>query len=393
MAAMSEDQFTPVTTDEQRLRQLTDYLEEHVACFADPLPVPPPRPAGSGAHPDWLAEVRTARDRANAMAARRPDAVVHAAMLVLGAGVNHTAPFTAYARPGTTWREVRIPVPERPGWPAGALARGDGGADPFPEPAPPAGVPPVAEIGATVFTPTEPTGAVVVAAHGATWWMGDGAAREAGFSPDCAALAERSGAIVVDVDYRLAPEHPLPAAVADLRAAVDWAAAELGATPATTVLWGTSSAGQVCTLAALTGAEVASLALTMPAVDLAGYAPATMAWIFGAAVDPASAVASPVHADPALLPRLHVQLASHDDMARGGAELAAAAAAAGGAAEAVEFLGTHLVTPPAVHRARITDLARHVLAATGTSRELPGDPAGEYDKAAVDAANEARWRR
>src|SRR5699024_4630127 len=80
-----------------------------------------------------------------------------------------------------------------------------------------------------VFVPTEPTGAVVVAAHGGAWWMGDGTSRDGVFGPDCAALAQRSGAVVVDVDFRLAPEHPMPAAAEDLAAVVRWVAAQAAA--------------------------------------------------------------------------------------------------------------------------------------------------------------------
>src|ERR1051326_8902012 len=48
-------------------------------------------------------------------------------------------------------------------------------------------------------------------------------------------LANASGALVVVVGYRLAPEHPFPAAVDDSYAAVRWVAghaAEIGADPA-----------------------------------------------------------------------------------------------------------------------------------------------------------------
>jgi acetyl esterase len=38
----------------------------------------------------------------------------------------------------------------------------------------------------------------------------------------CRLLAERSGAAVLSIGYRLAPEHKFPAAIEDMRAALDW---------------------------------------------------------------------------------------------------------------------------------------------------------------------------
>jgi len=41
--------------------------------------------------------------------------------------------------------------------------------------------------------------------------------------PLCRALSARSGCAVIAVDYRLAPEHPYPAAVEDAWTAATWA--------------------------------------------------------------------------------------------------------------------------------------------------------------------------
>ncbi|MFG2140020.1 alpha/beta hydrolase fold domain-containing protein [Streptomyces sp. NPDC048650] len=62
----------------------------------------------------------------------------------------------------------------------------------------------------------------------------------------CRELALRSGASVMSVDYRRAPEDPFPAAAEDAYTATQWAlahAAELGCDPARVVVGGDSSGG------------------------------------------------------------------------------------------------------------------------------------------------------
>ena len=61
--------------------------------------------------------------------------------------------------------------------------------------------------------------------HGGGWVIGDLDSHD----NVCRALANRSGAAVLSVDYRLAPEHRWPAAVDDCTAATVWAAANAGA--------------------------------------------------------------------------------------------------------------------------------------------------------------------
>ena len=86
--------------------------------------------------------------------------------------------------------------------------------------------------------------------HGGGWVIGGIASTDA----MCAALAADSGVTVISVDYRLAPEHPFPAAAEDAYAATAWVAehaTELGLDPARIAVGGDSAGGNIAAVAAL----------------------------------------------------------------------------------------------------------------------------------------------
>lgn len=101
---------------------------------------------------------------------------------------------------------------------------------------------------------------VLVYYHGGGWTLGtldsiDGV---------CRRLARRAGCVVVSVDYRLAPDHPFPAAVDDAFAAVEWVAehaATVGGDPDCVAVGGTSAGGNLAAATALRAREAGGPAL------------------------------------------------------------------------------------------------------------------------------------
>jgi acetyl esterase/lipase len=135
---------------------------------------------------------------------------------------------------------------------------------------------PAGDIRALLFAPENTTGKalpVLVYLHGGGWVI---------LSPDShAKLAKQfaigAGAIVVSIDYRLAPENPYPAALDDCVAAFRWVrenAASLGGDPARVSLGGDSAGGSLAATTTLRllaeGQEPpASVLMICPSTDLA----------------------------------------------------------------------------------------------------------------------------
>jgi acetyl esterase len=167
------------------------------------------------------------------------------------------------------------------------------------------------------------------------------------------ALANAARAVVVSVGYRLAPEHPFPAAVEDCVAATAWVAdhaAELGADPGRLAVAGDSAGANLATVVARRARDAGGPALThqaliYPALDPAassasyrelgeGYllTAADMRWYWHEYIgcaDPSHPDLAPAGADLSGLPPATVLTAEYDPLRDEGEAYARALEAAG----------------------------------------------------------------
>lgn len=237
----------------------------------------------------------------------------------------------------------------------------------------------------------------VVRVHGGGFWMGGGEVLEHVDTLLLEALALTLNAVVIDVDHRLAPEHPYPAAVVDVLTVLDAVSAARGREQAAArdaglglldaplalpgggiALVGTSSGANAVVLAAVADAErsrahgigrrVDALALIEPSVDLSSAPDALRqnedAWAHrvrqlrahvGDELSLADPWVSPARASrlPGLPPTLVIE-AARDEVARGGPGLVRAVRAGGGEAMEQVFDMTHTVATPGTRAAMIT---------------------------------------
>jgi monoterpene epsilon-lactone hydrolase len=186
---------------------------------------------------------------------------------------------------------------------------------------------------------------VVLYFHGGVYVMGD-----AFLAADLASqVGRRTDAKVISVDYRLAPEHPYPAAVDDALSAYK-ALLENGIAPGDIVLGGESAGGGLV-IATLVNARDHGLPLPAAAFVMSPYVDLTLAGTtmetkrevdplmsrdalqarvtdYTAGQDPARGLISPVFADLSGLPPLIIQAGTHEVLLDDAVRLARQAATA-----------------------------------------------------------------
>ena len=181
-----------------------------------------------------------------------------------------------------------------------------------------------APLRARLLVPPGASDVALVYVHGGGWFLGD----LDDWEPVARVIAQATGCPVLAIEHRLAPEHPFPAGLDDVRAALRWAVAERGALGARRIgAVGDSSGANLVAAAARHVEGLAVQVLVYPPVDLTRAPdpiedpdgiemPRVMAQTLSryvAGADPADPDLSPLHAsDLAGLPPAVVCVAEYD---------------------------------------------------------------------------------
>ena len=207
---------------------------------------------------------------------------------------------------------------------------------------------------------------VVVYFHGGGWVLGSAVSDD----PLCRDLCVRSGAVIVSVNYRHAPEARFPAAADDAFAAVQWVAAnaiELGGIPGQLAVAGWSAGGNVAAVACQLardagGPAIAGQLLLTPVTDCTDDRPSyrengdgyvltrpLMEWFwdhYAAPADRSDPKASPLRGSLTGLPPAVIVTADFDPLRDEGRAYAAALAEAGVPVQHIRARGhTHTSVP------------------------------------------------
>lgn len=183
---------------------------------------------------------------------------------------------------------------------------------------------------------------LVVYVHGGAFTFGDLESHDR----TCRRLAVHGDVNVMAVDFRLAPEHPAPAAIEDVVDVLRWASNEQSQINQPTIpvaLAGDSSGGLIAALAAneyiSTGGHVSAVLLACPNTDLTlsspsirskgqgwGLSSADLRWFIQQWVQDLEPETlekySPLHVELRALPTTMIAIAEHDPLHDEGAELA-----------------------------------------------------------------------
>jgi acetyl esterase len=128
---------------------------------------------------------------------------------------------------------------------------------------------PPGHIPAQLYRPVAGSAAMIMYLHGGGWVMGSIHT----YDRACRRVAATSGLAVLSLGYRLAPEHPWPAAVDDAMAALEWVASgppELDPPPPAAVgIAGDSAGGAVAALACPKARDSHSTATASETTNLA----------------------------------------------------------------------------------------------------------------------------
>ncbi|MCF2533584.1 alpha/beta hydrolase [Yinghuangia soli] len=220
---------------------------------------------------------------------------------------------------------------------------------------------PAGDVPVRIYRPLDASGLpVLVFAHGGGWSIcgietHDGLCRE---------IANRSGCVVVSVEYRLAPEHVFPAAAEDFYAAAAWVAEnarDFGGDPGRVAVGGDSAGANLAAVAALMGRDrggprFAFQLLAYPGLDALSERPSTVEngsapmldretsqsmWrAYAGDADLRNPYLSPLHADDLTGLPPGIVVTAQYDMGRDDAHAyAEAVGKAGGAVEVLEVQG------------------------------------------------------